>query len=1016
MKQDPMPVLEKPPNLRFLKLGYNVYGGSTMVFSANGFSKPETLQLYELKFLKAWMVEKDAMPIQRITELLIHEAASLKSVKEDVILLQSELRSLQGFLKDADSKQEHDQRLRELVHQVHDVASDAEDVIDTYILKVTSSRIKKFHAKRIRPQINSVRARIQSIINTSMQIYGFKFVVGEGTSSMVELQRHLRRSSPNDDGDNDVVSLESSTKALTAELTKKEGRLCIVSVVGMGGLGKTTLAKKVFSSLKQKFDCSAWVFISQQYVSKDVLIDIFTQVHSPNENMKFKTTKSGIDILEQKKNEREMLNSFKEHELVHLLKDKLKEKRFLVVLDDIWTIVAWNFLKRAFPKGKNGSKVLFTTRNKEVATFADPWSTPIEPPLLTLEESWELLQRKAFPRNIVGDRCYPPEYEKLGKKMVKKCGGLPLAVVVLGGLLSTKSSLDEWKKVLRDVNSHLNKVESRQEYEGVNEILALSYHELPYNLKPCFLYLGNFPEDFEMSKSKLVRLWIGEGFIPTTPPTRSRDTEQRLIEEIAEGFFKELIDRCMVQVDKRDHTGIGVKTCRMHDLMRDLCKSKAREENFAQIIDESNMSIDGSATSFETIGSSHSRRLVIHSGVDLDCSTHWASSSFFRKLLSNNNPSSSISNWVEQVHPNLRSLLCFVGVVPLSVLKLSNFRMLRVLELHLAGYGTVALGGMGNLIHLRYLCLKINRNISLSSSIGNLRNLHTLHIKSSESVRGSIGMISSLIRLRHLLLPYYLQKKNQNHCRIDKLKDIETLKNIPGSVLIRYDALNKLTNLRKISIKFHGNHVQDEVRRVLGSQIVKSGRLRSLQMLMFGKEDEFPSLESLSSCLSLSKLGLGGKIILQRGLIHLPASLTKLNLWNSHMERDSMPELEKLPNLRFLLLSHDAYSGSKMVCSAHGFPKLDTLQLSELKILRKWIVEKGAMPSLKKLTIYYIPKLKMIPEGIEFLTSLKELNVQLMGKSFCDKLQVKNGIEGEDYHKIRHIPSVSVKDIMGGED
>lgn len=126
--------------------------------------------------------------------------------------------------------------------------------------------------------------------------------------------------------------------------------------------------------------------------------------------------------------------------------------------------------------------------------------------------------------------------------MASKCQGLPLAMVVLGGLLKTKNSVDQWKKVLRDVNSHLSKLQSQQQYEGVHEILALSYHDHPYNLKPCFLYLSNFPEDYEMPKGKLLRPWIGEGFIST--PTK-RDTEQTL-EEVAERYLEELTDRCMV--------------------------------------------------------------------------------------------------------------------------------------------------------------------------------------------------------------------------------------------------------------------------------------------------------------------------------------------------------------------------------------------------------------------------------------------------------------------------------------
>nr|XP_048326690.1 disease resistance protein RPH8A-like [Ziziphus jujuba var. spinosa] len=865
--------------------------------------------------------------VERISEFLIQEAASLRSVRNDVVLLQDGLRSLKGFVRDADSKQEHDPRLRELVLQVKDVASEAEDVIETYIHKVSSSYIKAFHNKRVRAQLSFVRERIK-VIFSSMQTYGIASVAaGEAgtTSSMAELQQSLRRSSPNED-DKDVIALEQSTGVLTAELTKKEDQLRIVS-------------------------------------------------------------------------------------------EELKEKRYLVVLDDIWTIAAWDSIKRAFPQGKNGSKLLFTTRNREVATSAGPSSPPIEPRVLTSEESWELLRRKAFPSG----GC-PPQFEELGMQMAKKCGGLPLAVIVLGGLLSTKSSLVEWERVLGDVNSYLNKVQSHQQYEGVNEILALSYYDLPYYLKPCFLYLGNFPEDSEISKRKLIRLWIGEGFIPTL--TGPGDTKQRLTEQVAEGYLEELIGRCMVQVDRRDHTGIsGVKTCRMHDLMGKLCISKAREENFAQVIQQSSMWIDGSAaSSSQYLGGSHSRRLVIHPGVHLQYhKAHWACITFFKKLVSKNNPQSSSSssvesNWVEHVHSNLRSLLCFGGILPLSALNSSNFRMLRMLEIPVVGASDeiIVVGGLGNLIHLRYLRLDaVNRDITLSSSIGNLRNLHILDIKRCYRVRGSMSMISRLIRLRHLLLPYSM-RYNRNDFRIDKLKDIETLKNIEASVLIRlYDALHKLTNLRSISISFDGvyyNYNDDDVRRVLGSQIVQSGRLTSLGMFIYNSEAGFLSLESLSSCHSLSKLVLEGKMKFQQqqGLIHLPQSLTKLTLWFSEIEQDPMPVLEnKLPNLRFLMLGWNAYVGSKMVCSAHGFPNLDTLQLSRLSDLREWIVEKGAMPSLKKLSIEFLGSLKMIPEGVKFVTSLKELEIEGMGNSFCEKLQVKNGIEGQDYYKVRHISSIS---------
>ncbi|KAF2318927.1 hypothetical protein GH714_011826 [Hevea brasiliensis] len=163
--------------------------------------------------------------------------------------------------------------------------------------------------------------------------------------------------------------------------------------------------------------------------------------------------------------------------------------------------------------------------------------------------------------------------------MVKKCRGLPLAVVVLGGLLATKKSLKEWEVVHGSINAQFVKWEQHHQYGGVYGILALSYHDLPFHLKPCFLYLSQFPEDWEFKKRELIRMWIAEGFI-----LQSSIGGEETMEDVGEEYLEELVSRCVVQVSQRDHTGIGVKRCRIHDLVRDMCISKARDENFLGVM------------------------------------------------------------------------------------------------------------------------------------------------------------------------------------------------------------------------------------------------------------------------------------------------------------------------------------------------------------------------------------------------------------------------------------------------
>ena len=898
--------------------------------------------------------------VERIAEILIHEAVSLKSVKGDVERLLTELRRTQCFLKDADRKQEQDERVRNWIKEVKEVANDVEDVIEIFITRVSSSYIKVFHLRRLKKEINSVQEKIDNILK-STQAYRIEFSSGEGTSSVARLQRELRRSHP-DDEDEDVIGVEDSVKALKVQLMKAQDQRCVVSIVGMGGLGKTTLAKIVYnhSDVKQHFDCCAWVYISQQYVWEDILYQILVQ-------------------LEMDMTQRDKLRALKHHELTEKLKDKLKDRRYLVVLDDIWEIKAWDGIKNAFPKGKCGSKVLFTTRNKEVAMRADPGSSLIEPSCLTSEESWKLLQRKAFCKDGFDEHNLPPRLWELGNDMVRKCGGLPLAIVTLGGLLRTRNSVLEWEEVQKDLNAYLNKIHSGQSYEGVNGILALSYNDLPYYLKPCFLYLGSFPEDKEIPKRKLIQQWIAEGLIVQTT-RQSRNQEKEKLEEIAEQYLGELTDRCMIQVGRRNESRNGVKAYRIHDLMRDLCLSRARDENFLDLVQDHQM---------DTISS---RRIVIHGG-RMDLGRY-------------------------QVKTHLRSLLYSNEALYSCDFRSESFLLLRVLEICInSSLEARKLKSIGTLIHLRYLGLFVKIGMHLPNSIGKLRNLHTLHI------RGLIGTcilpkgISRCTRLTHLLIPELGLKKNKYQIHSFSVWDDLTSPSffrrtfrLPTSRSeIRYSSLVKLTNLQRLKLNIRNGQ---EAKAILESPIIRSGHLGSLDLIAYGIDNAFQSLQALSHCDGLCRLQLNGVIkdpaigSCNHCLQPLPASLSKLTLKYSQMKTDPMSVLEKLPNLRHLRLLRDAYKGSKMVCSAHGFPKLETIELDSLDSVEEWRIEKDALPSLKRLTLRSLP-LRVIPEGFQFVTTLAQLDISRMNNDLKARVRVnEDGVEGEDFYKVRHIPSI----------
>ncbi|KAE8690538.1 Disease resistance protein RPP8 isoform 1 [Hibiscus syriacus] len=272
--------------------------------------------------------------------------------------------------------------------EIRGLAYDAEDVIDYFILKLAH--------------------------RGALGIPGD----GAGSSSVTGMQQRLRRTFSHVE-EEDVINLEVNTKDVLSQLMTEEDRShAVVSIVGMGGIGKTTLARKVYRhvDVKRHFDFLAWVSISQQCNPREVLHEFLMKVQPGGES----------------------INKMNENQLIKNLSDVLKEKLYLVVLDDIWRIEDWDILKPPFPRGEKGSKILFTTRNKDVALLADPCNSPIELPFLTDDESWKLFIRKALPRNKTDPHACSKAFEKLGREMVKKCGGLPLAIVVLGGLLATR--------------------------------------------------------------------------------------------------------------------------------------------------------------------------------------------------------------------------------------------------------------------------------------------------------------------------------------------------------------------------------------------------------------------------------------------------------------------------------------------------------------------------------------------------------------------------------------------------
>ncbi|MCD7466131.1 hypothetical protein HAX54_002537 [Datura stramonium] len=306
-------------------------------------------------------------------------------------------------------------------------------------------------------------------ISRKRETYGIRNInnAGERPSNQSAMVRTLRRTTSYVDEDHIFVGFQDVVEKLLAELLKAEPRRSVISIYGMGGLGKTTLARNLYISpnVVSSFPTRAWICVSQEYNTMDLLMNIIKSIQG--------RTKENLDLLEK----------MTESDLESYLRDLLKGRKYLVVVDDVWQREAWESLKRAFPDSKNGSRVVITTRKVDVAERADDKGFVHRLRFLSQEESWDLFCRKQL-----DVRAMASAMKRLAKDMV--CGGLPLAIVVLSGLLSHKRGLKEWQMV----KDHLWQKIKDDSIE-ISHILSLSYNDLPTVLKQCFLYFGIFPED-----------------------------------------------------------------------------------------------------------------------------------------------------------------------------------------------------------------------------------------------------------------------------------------------------------------------------------------------------------------------------------------------------------------------------------------------------------------------------------------------------------------------------------------
>nr|KYP71593.1 Disease resistance protein RPM1 [Cajanus cajan] len=651
--------------------------------------------------------------------------------------------------------------------------------------------------------------------------------------------------------------------------------------------------------------------------------------------------------------------------LIEEVRKQLRNKRYVVMFDDVWNEKFWDDVESAVIDNKNKSRILITTRYEKVADFCKKSSFivcqkssfievhKLEEPL-SEEECFRLFCNKAF--KYSSDRHCPKELKDISIEIVRKCKGLPLAIMAIGGLLSQKDfCADKW--ILFSQNLSLE-LERNSELNSIAKILSLSYYDLPYNLRSCLLYFGMYPEDYEVKSSRLITQWIAEGFV-------KRETGKTL-EEVAQQGLSGLIRRSLVQVSSFSIDG-KVKGCRVHDLIHNMILGKAKETGFCQLFGEHNESMLSGIIRRLTI-TADSNDLV---GIER---SHIRSILFFKEELT------------EQFLGRI-----FAKCMPLRVLDFEDALSVPYFKNVVPLY---VLDALGNLIHLKYLSFRNSCIGSLPKSIGKLKNLEILDVRGTRVFE--IPKEISKIRKLRCLLGDKISFVATKEClgSITFLEKIRVL-----GVVIR--ELGKLKQLRNLRI----TNFRTEHTKTLCSSIHEMQFLKVLHIHV-GHENEVIDFPLMSSLSTLRKLFLSGKLKMLPNWIPQLQNLVKLSLNKSELTNDPLESLKGMPNLLFISISYGAYVGETLYFEDGGFRKLKELELKYLNNLNCIFIERGALHSLKKLGLKKIPKLRKVPSGIEHLEKLQVLKIKDMPIEF-DQSIASDG--GQDHWMIRHVPRVQIE-------